>query len=418
MLDIEINEESVEGYVVERTDHRQQRLVGQDAEAALSALTLYRSGATNRSDFLGYARNNEPMGVVVTQLSAPVERALIAHASAGGRIFIDSGVYSASASREVDFEEVMSRYERIARATQAPGNLLMVMPDKIGDHDATVRLLAQWRARIEGLIAIGVDIIVPLQRSAHDIVSAYDQLVEALGTRHWRIGLPCKACAHPNEDLLRLGEQRQFARAHLLGVGADQRKLYRIVAALRQNGARPDITADSCRLRSMVGQGRPLTVLTRYIETKTDAALEAIATAERRLWPDLNALMAAIEAFADTFGYADDITDLVGELSMGGGFAPEELRWLARRMSIGASEAEIDLIARIWGEDGLVFEELEEIGKQLTAQRRGARAMAVGLIARIEQSGGRIVRDTQQRAVPPGHTPAVRHNPHQGALFA
>ncbi|MCK9987778.1 MAG: hypothetical protein AzoDbin1_04250 [Azoarcus sp.] len=390
----ELDESVIPGFAVARKDERQQLLLP-DPDEMLEAVTVYGSGASNPAEFNGYATIGAPVGVVVGLLSGPVRQRLSEYVGDGGLVFCDSGVYSSGAPKSVDFGKVMERYAHLVESVSTPSSLLLVMPDVMGDYEGTLRLLRQYRNEIVALRSSGAEVIVSLQKGAANIVSGYDAVREALGYLPCAVGLPCKKDPWSLAEIRQLMFARTPDRVHLLGVGADRKKLLAVVDAV-VGGASPftRVSADSCRIRAWVGKVRPapVTVATQTIRERAQHELGDIRPLLQRLWSDPAELCRVARQFGDEFGYGFDETEIIGELVMPGAFSLDELEWIAEHLTAGASPEEVAAIASYWYENGLVLEEMHELADELQRRFHRARQCAVEVVASIEKSGGRLRR--------------------------
>lgn len=389
----EMDESLFPGFEVRRADDRQQLLVA-PPEELLGEVTVFRSGASNPAEFNGYAAAGEPVGVVIGLLSGPMRERLRQHVdSEGGMVFVDSGVYSSGEAKQVDFGDVMSRYRLLVASVRTPAALMLVMPDKPGEFATTLDLLRAYRAQIAALHGTGAQLIVPLQRGADSIVSGYDAVREAVGLGDaFILGLPCKRHSFDLAEIRQLMRERQPARVHLLGVGADRKKLFALASAISMPSPATVLTADSCRIRAMVGEAAPVTVATRAIRARAQRELGDIRPLLSRLWCDPAELMWAAHCFGQEFGYGDDETEIIGNLIIPGAYSLDELEWFAERLAPGATPKERAAIARYWYERGVVFEEMHDLADELQRQFAHARQCAIEVVSTIEKSGARLSR--------------------------
>jgi hypothetical protein len=221
---------------------------------------VYRSGASARSDFSGFARAGVPVGVEIGSVSRPVEELLVEYNGAGGLAFVDTGAFGAfRRGGRVDFDEVLARYRSLLARARRRGALALVMPDVVGDQGATLDLLLKHRDQVREFVAAGADVIVPLQKGALDLAAFYAVVVEALGTDDFRVGLPTREAAVGEGELLEFVAAVRPARLHLLGI-ARGRRFAPLVGHIAALSPRTHVSSDANHLRALVGSGRPLTV--------------------------------------------------------------------------------------------------------------------------------------------------------------
>lgn len=213
-----------------------------------SLTATFRSGMSSLSDLRGAMEANADVGVVAGNLTAVQKYLAIPHyLDQGGKVFVDSGAFGAFQSGEcMDWSKVLNVYECIAEGTDAPENLWVVSPDKIGDQDQTLVLVAEWKARILGLIDLGCHVIVPIQCGVLPGQAMIDAVASILGTHAWVAGIPS------NKEAMSVAECATLDHAafHILGrVQVDQAQFDR-VSALRACNPDALITADANWMRS------------------------------------------------------------------------------------------------------------------------------------------------------------------------
>lgn len=226
-------------------------------------IVIYRSGMSSRSDFAGYAGAGVPVGVAILDVSRPVFEMFLGYNGAGGRVFVDSNAFSAfRKGEEVDFGQVLGRYEELVERAARPELLALVMPDRIGDQQGTLALLAEYRERVRRFVATGADVLVPLQKGALSLAEVYRETVAVLGTDNFRVGLPSNEEAVSEEELLEFVAEVKPRRLHLLGI-ARQKRLGGLVERLRELSPCTHVSTDANHLRAAIGRGRPLTEAVR-----------------------------------------------------------------------------------------------------------------------------------------------------------
>ncbi len=210
----------------------------------------FRSGMTNKSDFFGCIDAVAPIGVVAGKLStAQVVHSLPRYLDHGGKVFIDSGAFTVFRTRgAMDWPKVFRDYESIIGLTDCAENLWVVAPDCVGDQNGTLDLLLEWRDRLLGLIASGVNVIVPLQCGAMPAQTMIEHVAALLGTRQWVAGIPSNKAAMTVEECATLVHDR----FHVLGrVQIDAEQVARL-EALRHSNPEAFVSADANWLRSRI----------------------------------------------------------------------------------------------------------------------------------------------------------------------
>ena len=236
--------------------------------------THYRSGASSPADLLGYMQAGAPVCVIAPKLSEESCLRLSSYAGQGHRVLIDSGQFGDFTSeppKQTDYPRVMARYEQIIKNCEAPGNISIVAPDLIADSKGTWALLTAWKEKLLELKALGARIIVPAQKGELGLIPFVEDAQALLGD-DIIVGIPCKEAPLTEGDILELLAATQPKAVHFLGLALNKRGL--MSKARHILGPQADLTSDSTRLRSAVGDGRPFTELHRELTgVSTDQAL-------------------------------------------------------------------------------------------------------------------------------------------------
>ena len=168
---------------------------------------------------------------------------------------------------EMDWREIMSRYQTLANMTDHPENLYVVAPDKVGDQAGTMAALEAWAPKVRALIDEGCQVIVPIQAGILPGQEMIERAAALLGTRKFIVGVPSNRAAMSIEECRTL----RHAAFHILGrVQADEEQIERIYA-LREGNPFAQINADANWLRSRMDTVRKGTEAER--ELRSAAAL-------------------------------------------------------------------------------------------------------------------------------------------------
>lgn len=113
-------------------------------------------------------KSKQPVGVSAFQsLTQPVRKRLVKYANEGGKVFVDSGAFTAfMKGREVNWDDVLFAYRELIRATEPENrqNITIVAPDVVGDHQATMDLHFDLRDKFEPFLDEGATVIFPVQK--------------------------------------------------------------------------------------------------------------------------------------------------------------------------------------------------------------------------------------------------------------
>lgn len=258
----------------------------------------FRSGMSRLNDMRGAIEAGVPIGAVATEIQMICAmNTLPSYLAAGGAVFIDSGAFSELSTKIVpNFNRVLNVYEMVAEMADlrsaSLANLYIVSPDKVGDQIETLRRIRQYRERILGLIDLGCQVIVPIQRGEMAASAMLAAVKDVLGSNRFVAGVPSNKEAMTIEECAAL-KHHAF---HILGrVQMDEAQEARI-EALRSAGENVQITADANWLRSRMAmvcglkdeidearKGSPRTLRERIAEPKARTlAVAAAITADTR----------------------------------------------------------------------------------------------------------------------------------------
>ena len=209
----------------------------------------YASGMSRPSDFEAALNSDAGIGVTATELSKRmidevVKAATWAEESEGfgKHIFIDSGVFSAHIKSiktgglfNFNYSKVMATYKSISDKMLAEieeqeeaqlekllplemkmANVMMVMPDVIGDQTATIKLIKKWKKEINVLLDRGHEIVIPFQTGEMEQVFVKQEMNKLFDGRYV-VGIPSNAKALSDKELANLFSHSGFDRIHILG---------------------------------------------------------------------------------------------------------------------------------------------------------------------------------------------------------
>lgn len=222
----------------------------------------YRSGASSHGMMRGYIMAGVPFGVALTEMrpGTPAWYLMLDHGARGGEIFVDSGAFPAFTRGEaVDWTRNKAMVRQMI--AEAPGaRFHIVMPDVIGDQDASLALLRENADYIREVIAAGQDALVPIQKGRLSPREAYEEAVRILGTDDFTASLPSNKAAFSTADLDNLmSGPRKPQRVHFLGIAGRKEMLRDMAAVVHRHSPDTFITSDANRLRAKVGKGRAVT---------------------------------------------------------------------------------------------------------------------------------------------------------------
>lgn len=313
--------------------------------------TFFPSGMGNRADFAACLKAGLPAGVSIMGVSQPVKDMIVEHNRAGGKLFVDSGVFSATP----DFQQVMNSYQELAWRLPNPELASFVAPDALEDMAKTARLQIVHLNALRLLLELGVQVIFPFQRGWP--IAAYEHhykhLVEALGPKI-TIGLPCGKYPWTVKEVGALANALRPYRVHLLGVSGQRAWDY--IEAITWVSPETTTSSDANRIRAKLGPGRELTkaVAEEAERLRIEGAVSFFADHLGDV-PDLldledpDQLQSALEALSDRFAEDYDDTEICYDLfNTPGHLSPLEAEAWAR--SFGYTDRQVLKLWRGWSQ--------------------------------------------------------------------
>lgn len=228
----------------------------------------YPSGSNRPANIRGLAAAGADVGCVVQELSAAAIDELVALAGTGTSVFVDSGAFSevewndatdrfdvVRPIRAVMWDAILSTYEHLAR--HLGDQLMVVAPDRVGDQQLTLDLLARYRSRLERIAAFGARVLVPMQKGAISQVDFAQRVAAELRAIDWIPAMPCKKAATTPAEVAAFVRGFPCKHVHLLGVGVRNREAEAYAIAFA--GTSVSFSMDSCWIAANAGKGRRLT---------------------------------------------------------------------------------------------------------------------------------------------------------------
>jgi len=236
---------------------------------------VFRSGMSRLNDFHGAADACVPLGVVVGELSTNLLlMGIPRYLDKGGSVFVDSGAFSAFISGEsMDWTSILQRYEMLADCTMAPENLYLVAPDRVGDQQATLQLLREWKTQLTSLLQKGIKLIVPIQCGAMPAQDMLEKVSAILGTADFVAGIPSNRAAMSNEECATL----RHHTFHILGQVSNLTKDSSRVDALLNLNPDATVNADANWLRSRLFKVSEMASSERCIRVGVNASTQSLS---------------------------------------------------------------------------------------------------------------------------------------------
>lgn len=254
-------------------------VLGDNADVLYTELTetvtWYASGTNDPTQIAAWGDLGIPLGTAATlrgqegKRSVLSQSAIRAHIEHDADLFCDSGAYGELTSGVLMGDDAWDRVFHVYDQLAVLGSrLTVVAPDKIGDAETTLLRLTRYRDRVLALHARGVRIMCVVHRS--DIGDTHSDVLQHIKDVLGFVpvlGIPSNAVPFSDEEMVDLLRAHPDVRAiHLLGIGKNRTRKKNGVsypsrmAAINSLGRPLVVTCDSARIKTMIGQGKPLTV--------------------------------------------------------------------------------------------------------------------------------------------------------------
>jgi len=227
-----------------------------DIDLPLDPIAYFASGC-QRGEVAGFAAIGHDVGVAAGSVNADVEGELCALAGTDVQAFIDSGAFAEfraqlkGKSAPVKWDKVIALYKRVGAVLG--DQLHVVAPDAIGDQGETLARLERYAEDMRELDAMGVRVLMPVQRGTFTQESFYRRCVEVLGFEPIP-ALPCRASATSVEEAEQFVAAVQPTVIHLLGLGPRGHKAKRYLARIAEACAFTMVQMDSCIIAAHAGK--------------------------------------------------------------------------------------------------------------------------------------------------------------------
>lgn len=212
----------------------------------------FHSGMSSDADMRGCINADAPIGVVAGLLNnQKLFLSLPRYMDRGGKVFVDSGAFTAFRKKEaIDWERVLSAYRYLIGSTSKPENLSIVAPDVVGNQEATLALWHKHNQLIRDWISSGVRVILPLQTGTLRAYELLAQAINLLGTDRVTAGIPSNLAAMAAEECSEI-VHHDF---HVLGrVVLNDEVLLKLQSIKRTNPC-AFVSADANWLRARLGR--------------------------------------------------------------------------------------------------------------------------------------------------------------------
>lgn len=303
-------------------------LFGETPRKASSRTVQFASGVDCPAVMTGFARAGHPMCLVANACTARLLGIAEEFVLAGGRLLLDSGAFGFRDNPAgMRWNKVFDIYEKLA--VMAPHRVSLVLPDVVGDQNATLRLASTHSEALRTLGITGAELLLPMQRGTLKFDDFYIAYTDAAGVRPTGLALPWNAHALTMVDLKAiLSCDFLPRRLHFLGIGRDANGFVEPSFEVVCRWPTAVISCDSTLHRAEIGRGRSVRPITRdrdaalasrldawrgdYDETEDDDANDALRREMSARFPELSA-EDLDDVMCSPWGSAGSWTHAIGE---------------------------------------------------------------------------------------------------------
>jgi hypothetical protein len=184
-----------------------------------------------------------------------------AHLRTGGELFCDSGAFTVAFTGQVlDFNRVFRFYLQLLKLAKAPSQLILVMPDSVGEQSRTLGLWQQYQKGIEWWLRRSCACLFPMQGFEYtknapgqiSIEEMYRFACQGFKPSGVAAALPMKKAATTPERALAFVSRVQPPHLHLLGLGRKEASV-NLAAKMVRASPRTVVTADAVETTTAYG---------------------------------------------------------------------------------------------------------------------------------------------------------------------
>lgn len=261
------------------------------------------SGSNHAGEIRGLARVGQNVGVAAPEVNEAAVKELLELAGLDTKVFVDSGAFSevefGPAGPQIthpmsaaDWDKVFALYVRLGAGLRH--QLYVVAPDCVAHQKESLERLERYAPRVKALHALGVNVILPVQKGALPMIEFASKAVDLLGFLPI-FGIPSKKDATTLQEVLDfvMHFPRTCAvRFHLLGLGVYGDRYEDAVGFINAYLPFAEVFADSVRITALVGRKngrgggpRPLTAARDVVIAAGVTGVASIkAEAIKRVW--------------------------------------------------------------------------------------------------------------------------------------
>lgn len=237
----------------------------------------FASGVNHPGEVRGLFGSGRWVGITAGEARTGLFDELEASSHGSACLFVDSGAFSevefgpagVAVVNPIDHAGWLERFELYTRcALLFRTRCYVVAPDRIGDQQHTLALLARYAPHVASVVALRAQVIVPVQKGATSMGDFFRQQQAILGLRAatfnelglWEggviAGIPMKKDATSRAELAAFVETLPVwgSRIHLLGFGPASKGYDAVIELIKSRRPNCSITSDSVTIRRLAGR--------------------------------------------------------------------------------------------------------------------------------------------------------------------
>ena len=259
-------------------------------ELPVEPVAFFASGSNHAGEIRALGDMGHDVGVAVKKLNVEACRELRALAGTDVQVFVDSGAFSevvfeADGPRVVrpmptdEWREIVAIYKVLGE--DLGDQLHVVAPDRVGCQVTTMSRLSMFVDELRELHAMGVRVLLPVQRGDLTQAEFYRRACKLLGFNPVP-ALPCRKAATSVFEAYDFCREVKPPTVHLMGIGTRSTDAGAFLEACRNGRADVLVQLDAVIIRQMVGRTNGPKKGPRRLTVATDLCLALGGTAARK----------------------------------------------------------------------------------------------------------------------------------------
>jgi hypothetical protein len=275
-------------------------LFGFSGQCLQDRVKRYASGVLSPAIWAGYQRAGRAVCIAASEAGESAIGRALQYAEDGGDLFIDSGAFIFKDNPgATPWAVIIEKYRRIASNATRP--VTFVLPDVVGDQNATLEVLRSWGDAVLQAIGPNHIALLPVQRGSRMPSTFIKEAQLILSGPIGGLAIPSHAAAFPPamlKDLVSVSTSVP-RRVHFLGISRRSKALQERLLRLEEVWPGSEVSCDACEHRAQLGRGRKITdarsaaldglwdeALDNYDDTEQDS--ESTTAAMKLAYPSMD----------------------------------------------------------------------------------------------------------------------------------